>query len=39
MDIRPSPEDCRRWMTGVGFRIEADVDLPPYHFGIVGRKV
>ena len=38
MDIRPSPEDCRRWMTGVGFRIEADVDLPPYHFGIVGRK-
>jgi SAM-dependent methyltransferase len=39
MDIRPSPEDCRRWMTGVGFRIEADVDLPRYHFGIVGRKV
>jgi ubiquinone/menaquinone biosynthesis C-methylase UbiE len=38
MEIRPSPEDCRRWMTGEGFSIEAGVDLPPYHFGIVGRK-
>jgi SAM-dependent methyltransferase len=38
MEIRPSPEDCRKWMTGEGFRIEAAMDLPPYHFGIVGRK-
>ncbi len=40
LDIRPRPADCRKWMTGEGFRIEGDVvDLPPYHFGIVGRKV
>jgi ubiquinone/menaquinone biosynthesis C-methylase UbiE len=40
LDIRPSPADCRKWMTGEGFRIEGDVvDLPPYHFGLVGRKV
>jgi ubiquinone/menaquinone biosynthesis C-methylase UbiE len=40
MDIRPSPADCRMWMTAEGFRIEGGVvGLPPYHFGIVGRKV
>ncbi|MFI5258926.1 MAG: class I SAM-dependent methyltransferase [Candidatus Limnocylindrales bacterium] len=39
LDIRPSPEDCRRWMIGAGFTIEgAVVDLPPFHFGIVGQK-
>jgi ubiquinone/menaquinone biosynthesis C-methylase UbiE len=40
LDIRPSPADCREWMTDEGFRIEGDVvDLPPYHFGLVGRKI
>jgi len=39
MEIRPRPEDCRKWITGEGFRVEGGVvDLPPYHFGIVGRK-
>jgi ubiquinone/menaquinone biosynthesis C-methylase UbiE len=39
MEIRPAPEDFRKWMTGEGFRVEAGVvDLPPYHFGTVGRK-
>jgi ubiquinone/menaquinone biosynthesis C-methylase UbiE len=39
LDIRPSPADCRMWMTGEGFGITGGVvDLPPYHFGIVGRK-
>ncbi len=39
LDIRPSPEDCRRWMADAGFAIEGTVvDLPPYHFGIVGRR-
>ncbi|HEY1168598.1 MAG TPA: class I SAM-dependent methyltransferase [Candidatus Limnocylindrales bacterium] len=39
MAIRPRPEDCREWMTAEGFRVEGGVlDLPPYHFGIVGRK-
>jgi SAM-dependent methyltransferase len=39
LDIRPSAEDCRRWMIGAGFAIEGPVvDLPPFHFGIVGRK-
>lgn len=36
--IRPKPEDCRRWMRQDGFRTDDPIDLPPYHFGIVGRK-
>jgi SAM-dependent methyltransferase len=38
IEIRPGPDDCRRWLTEEGFRIDAAIDLPPYHFGIVGRK-
>jgi ubiquinone/menaquinone biosynthesis C-methylase UbiE len=39
MEIRPSPADCRMWMAGQGFSIAGGVaDLPPYHFGIVGRR-
>ena len=39
LDIRPSPADCRKWMTGAGFTLEDGVvELPPYHFGLVGRK-
>jgi ubiquinone/menaquinone biosynthesis C-methylase UbiE len=36
--IRPTPEDCRAWMFAQGLRVEAPIDLPPYHFGLVGRK-
>jgi len=40
LEIRPSPADCRRWITAAGFGIEGGVaDLPPYHFGLIGRKV
>ncbi len=39
LDIRPSPADCRGWLAAAGFTVEGDVlDLPPYHFGLVGRK-
>ncbi len=39
LDIRPSPADCRKWMATAGFAVEDGVvDLPPYHFGLVGRK-
>jgi SAM-dependent methyltransferase len=36
--IRPRPEDCRKWMIREWFRTEEPIDLPPYHFGLVGRK-
>jgi SAM-dependent methyltransferase len=37
MDIRPRPEQCRRWAGEIGFRLLAPglVDLPPYHYGLV----
>ena len=38
MDIRPKPEQCRKWAESVGFIFEKQVDLKPYHYGIVLRK-
>jgi hypothetical protein len=38
LDIKPSPEDCRRWAESVGFIFEQEFDLKPYHFGVVMRK-
>lgn len=38
MDIRPRPEQCQAWIVEAGFTlIEPLIDLPPYHYGIVGR--
>lgn len=34
MEIRPRPEQCRRWAEGVGFRFVGQLDLPPYHWGM-----
>lgn len=39
LSIRPRPEDCRRWLEQAGFRLLVrPIALPPYHFGVVGRK-
>jgi SAM-dependent methyltransferase len=37
MNIRPRPEDCRRWMEECGFFVDAaSIDLPPWHYGLRG---
>ena len=39
MDIRPTPDDCARWAKAAGFTIlAAQVDLPPYHYGIIAQN-
>jgi ubiquinone/menaquinone biosynthesis C-methylase UbiE len=39
MEIRPKPEDCRRWVDEAGFTVTTPhIDLPPYHYGFVGQK-
>jgi ubiquinone/menaquinone biosynthesis C-methylase UbiE len=38
MDIRPKPGECRQWAKSVGFIFEQQVDLKPFHFGMVLRK-
>jgi SAM-dependent methyltransferase len=37
MDIRPRPDQCRRWAEEAGFRLLPPglIDLPPYHYGLV----
>ena len=40
MDIRPRPEQCAAWAAEVGFQpvLQAPIDLPPYHFGLVFKR-
>lgn len=40
LEIRPKPEDMRKWAVQAGFYITGDgnVDLPPYHYGYLGYK-
>jgi SAM-dependent methyltransferase len=39
MRIRPRPEQCQAWALEAGFDLALPcVSLPPYHFGLAGRK-
>ena len=39
LSIRPSPEQCAAWLREAGYDLAVRPQiLPPYHFGLVGRK-
>lgn len=39
LEIRPKPERCISWLLEAGFRTDGRVmELPPYHYGLVGEK-
>jgi len=38
MEIRPTPEQIMDWANIVGFTTENEINLPPYHYGIVFKK-
>ncbi|MCF8242120.1 MAG: class I SAM-dependent methyltransferase [Melioribacteraceae bacterium] len=39
LEIRPTPEMCIRWLTNSGFSLNNEIiDLPPYHYGLIGVK-
>ena len=38
MEIRPTPKSIITWITKIGFSLLKEVDLPPYHFGLVFTK-
>jgi SAM-dependent methyltransferase len=39
MSIRPRPEQCQAWVRQAGFDLVGSlIPLPPYHYGLVGRK-
>lgn len=38
IDIRPKPEAIIDWAIQAGFVLEKQVELPPYHFGLVFTK-
>lgn len=39
MEIRPKPEMIINWASNAGFTLEKQVDLPPYHYGLVFKKI
>jgi len=39
LSIRPRTEQCQVWLRQAGFElVKPNVDLPPYHYGILGQK-
>lgn len=38
MDIRPKPGQIIEWAESVGFKTYKQVELQPYHFGIIFKK-
>ena len=39
MDIRPKPEELEKLIQEIGFQIlKSNIDLPPYHYGILAKK-
>jgi ubiquinone/menaquinone biosynthesis C-methylase UbiE len=39
LDIRPTPEQCKKWTIETGFTIQNELILEPYHFGIIINKL
>lgn len=41
LDIRPKPQDCRKWLNKIGYKEIKYVDLQdiaPYHYGVRAKK-
>jgi SAM-dependent methyltransferase len=39
LSIRPRPEQCAAWLREAGFETPSGIlSLPPYHYGLAGRK-
>jgi ubiquinone/menaquinone biosynthesis C-methylase UbiE len=39
LEIRPKPEQCKKWASEIGFTIDKELILEPYHFGIIITKI
>jgi ubiquinone/menaquinone biosynthesis C-methylase UbiE len=40
LDIRPKPEQCISWLSEVALKTNGQIiEFPPYHYGLVGKKV
>jgi ubiquinone/menaquinone biosynthesis C-methylase UbiE len=39
LDFRPTPDECKKWAVESGFTITKELNLKPYHFGIVIAKL
>ncbi len=39
MEIRPKPEQIIEWAKIAGFAVDKQIDLPPFHYGIILKKL
>jgi ubiquinone/menaquinone biosynthesis C-methylase UbiE len=39
LDIRPTPEQCKKWAVGSGFSIRKEFVLEPFHYGLIIGKL
>ena len=39
MEIRPTPEMIINWALNAGFVLEKQVELPPYHYGLIFQRM
>ncbi|OFX79193.1 MAG: methyltransferase type 11 [Bacteroidetes bacterium GWE2_29_8] len=39
LDIRPNQQICKKWALESGFKIQKEMFLEPYHFGIIIKKI
>jgi len=39
LEIRPTPEQCKKWAVESGFTISKELILEPYHFGLIISKL
>jgi hypothetical protein len=38
MEIRPKPEMIIEWAGKVGFTLEKQIEIQPYHYGLIFKK-
>ncbi len=38
LEILPKPDQCKQWAEDVGFHFEKQLDLKPYHYGLLMEK-
>jgi SAM-dependent methyltransferase len=38
IEIRPRPEMIIKWAEKVGFTLQKQIEIPPYHFGLIFKK-
>jgi len=39
LEIRPAPDQCKKWSVETGFAVRKELVLEPWHFGLIITKI